>query len=62
MRLLRRRTGFCAPNTLTGARGELDMTDTWTCPEGHEVTTDFCPHDGHPRPKGSPGRIQGAQR
>jgi hypothetical protein len=26
-------------------------TNTWMCRQGHEVTTDFCPHDGSPRPE-----------
>lgn len=29
---------------------------TWTCPEGHQLSTDFnfCPHDGNPRPVEAP--------
>ncbi len=45
-----------------------EIRDTWTCPAGHEVTTDFgfCPEDGRPRPSSavrcSAERIGRAQR
>jgi hypothetical protein len=31
------------------------MAKTWTCPEGHEVATEYCPIDGRKRPSPAPG-------
>jgi hypothetical protein len=28
----------------------MTMTSTWTCPEGHEVASEYCPVDGGKRP------------
>src|SRR5437588_780594 len=41
-------------------REMVTTTSTWRCPQGHEVTSDFCPSDGTKRPATDPSMSEEA--